>query len=505
MLQAIPGGTSAKPFITHHNALDADMYLRIAPELYLKRLIVGGFEKVYEIGRNFRNEGIDREHNPEFTMCEFYWAYADYNDLMKLTEELLTKVISETKSSMSFEYQGNRLDFSAPIKKMTFFEVVKEYAGIDLEKISGKDELIKIAAERKVEIDPAWGKAKIIDELYKNLARPQLINPVFLYDYPLELQALAKKKEGDPTLVEQFQLVVSGFELIKAYSELNDPIDQLARFREQEKLREAGDDEAQYVDHDYITALKHGMPPTAGWGMGVDRLAALITNSPNLKEVILFPTLKPKGPQANNSGNSDETEPDQQNNAPETFESFPRDKAIEILHTHVQGEGLRKHMYAAEAIMRALARKFNEDEDAWGLAGLLHDVDWEETENDMEQHSVKSKGYLSEAGLDPKIINAIYVHNHMHGIEPESLFERSLYCAEELTGLIMACALVRPDKKLSGVEVSSVKKKFKQPSFAAGVNRDIVARCEEMIGMTLDELIELELEAIKEISEDLGL
>lgn len=294
VLQPIPGGTSARPFITHHNALDLDMYLRIAPELYLKRLIVGGFEKVYEIGRIFRNEGMDREHNPEFTMLEFYWAYADYEELMKFTEQMLAHIIRSAIGKLQFEYQGKALDFSGSIKRVAFIEALKEYGGLDLTQFDDTEKLIQEVKARGVDVDSSWGRAKVIDEAYKELARKKMIGPVFLYDYPLELQALAKKKESNPRLVEQFQLIVNGFELIKAYSELNDPLDQLERFEEQEKLREAGDDEAQHIDHDYITALKHGMPPTAGFGMGIDRLVTLLTDSQTLKEIILFPTMRPE-------------------------------------------------------------------------------------------------------------------------------------------------------------------------------------------------------------------
>ncbi len=294
ILQPLYGGTNARPFVTHHHALDTNLYLRIAPELYLKRLIVGGFEKIYEIGKCFRNEGIDREHNPEFTMMEFYWAYADYKDGMRLTEEYLTEIISRLKGTDTIEFEGKKLHFSPPFPRISFKEVLLTYAGIDITTISSQEELAAEANKRGIAVEKGWGNAKILDELYKELARPRLEGPVFLVDHPAELTPLAKKKEDDERFVERYQLIIAGREIINAYTELNDPLDQRARFEEQERAYAQGDDEAQRIDEDYIEALMHGMPPTTGWGMGVDRMLGILTQSHNLKEVIAFPTLKPK-------------------------------------------------------------------------------------------------------------------------------------------------------------------------------------------------------------------
>jgi len=294
MLQPIPGGANAAPFVTHHNALDTDFYLRIAPELYLKRLIVGGIEKVYEISRCFRNEGIDKNHNPEFTQVEFYAAYWDYKDMMVFTEKLLEKITFDVNKNLVIEYNNLKIDFTPPYEKITFYDAILKYSKIDLNKVKD-DELFKEAKKLKLEITKKDSRAKIIDEIFKEIVRPNLINPTFVIDHPIELSPLAKKKSEDPRYVERFQLVVAGaIELCNAFTELNDPLDQKSRFMEQEKMRESGDQEAQRIDHDYIAALEHGMPPTSGIGIGIDRLTALLTNSPNLKEVILFPTLKPK-------------------------------------------------------------------------------------------------------------------------------------------------------------------------------------------------------------------
>ncbi len=294
ILQPIPGGTTARPFVTHHNALDLDMYLRIAPELYLKRLIVGGYEKVYEIGKQFRNEGIDWGHNPEFTELEFYWAYQDYHGLMDFTEVLLKKIIQETVGSLSITNGETQIDFSASWPRIRFRDAVKNGSGIDIEGLSRED-LILAMKNIGVQTDYSMPNlGALYDDLYKHVVRSNQITPVFIIDYPIEMEPLAKKCARDPRYVERFQLLAAGQELLKAYSELNDPVDQLERFQNQQALREQGDDEAQRIDMAFITSLEHGMPPTAGWGMGIDRFVALLMNVHSVKEVIFFPTLRPE-------------------------------------------------------------------------------------------------------------------------------------------------------------------------------------------------------------------
>lgn len=294
VLQTIPGGASAKPFITHHNALDMDLYLRIAPELYLKRLVVGGYEKVFEIGRQFRNEGIDWSHNPEFTSLEFYWAYQDYRGLMDFTEQLVTKAVQEVNGSLKLAYGEDSIDFTAPWPRLTFRAAIKDACGLDILDLP-KDELIEAMKKLGIESDYAQaGLGKLYDDLYKDTVRSRQIQPAFIIDYPIEMEPLAKKCEHDPRFVQRFQLIAGGVELLKAYSELNDPIDQLARFKSQQDLREKGDEEAQLIDYTFVKALEHGLPPTAGWGMGIDRFAALLANVRSVKEVILFPILRSK-------------------------------------------------------------------------------------------------------------------------------------------------------------------------------------------------------------------
>ena len=295
ILQEMYGGASARPFITHHNALDCDLYLRISDELYLKRLIVGGFEKVYEVSKDFRNEGIDRAHNPEFTQVEFYWAYANYEDLMELTEKMLVKVLTTTFGKTKIRCGNKTLDFTPPLPRVYFRDIFLDETGIDIDKINTEEELLRAIEEKKVAVDlrGIFGMGPIFEKIYKEKIRPRLIQPTFLLDYPSSMIALAKRKESEPNKIASMQLLADGWELIKAYNELNDPLDQKERWLEMEKLAQKGVEEAERVDESYIEALEYGMPPTAGWGMGIDRFVAVLTNKP-LKEVILFPTLAPK-------------------------------------------------------------------------------------------------------------------------------------------------------------------------------------------------------------------
>ncbi len=292
MMQQIPGGAMAKPFVTHHNTLDMDLYLRIAPELFLKRLIVGGFEKIYEINRNFRNEGISTRHNPEFTMLELYQAFITYEDLMQLTEEMFCVIAEECLGKTSFEYQGHTINLKE-WKRLSFVEAIKKYAKIDLESISDK-ELKNSAKELVPEIRKMNSFREIVDAIFKKVVIPNLIDPTFIIDYPERMCPLAKKKRDNKNLTERFQPYICAIELGSAYSELNDPMEQKDRFLDQIKDRKMGDDEAHLMDEDFITALEYGMPPTAGLGIGIDRLVMLFTNSSSIRDVILFPQLKPQ-------------------------------------------------------------------------------------------------------------------------------------------------------------------------------------------------------------------
>ena len=294
-LQPLYGGATARPFITHHNALDRDLYLRIAPELYLKRLIVGGIERVYEIARIFRNEGVDHSHNPEFTMMECYQAYADFEEIMRLVEELYAHIARETNGATVLTYQGRQIDLAPPWARLTLREAIAEHTGIDYERYPDRDSLAAAMEAQGFRPDPRLGRGRLIDDLKDSIIKgPQakLAGPVFLYDYPRDLSPLAKAKPGTPDTVERFQAFAAGLELGNAFSELNDPVDQRARFEDQARQRARGDEEAQQLDEDYIEALEVGMPPTGGYGGGVDRLVMLLTDQENIREVILFPTMR---------------------------------------------------------------------------------------------------------------------------------------------------------------------------------------------------------------------
>ena len=340
VLQPIYGGASARPFVTRLEALDTNFYLRISDELYLKRLIVGGFEKVYEISKDFRNEGIDRQHSPEFTMLEFYWAYADYEDLMKFSEEMLSSVIKEIRGNLKVEFEGQTLDFTPPLPRVTYRDLVLEHTEIDIDRVKTEEDLREAISERGLAIkgsnplgkasaashlpgalaegglDPGLaadltgaepgldlsgvvGYGPLLDTLYKGYCRSRLVQPIFLIDHPAELMPLAKRKPEDPSKIESVQLLAAGYEMFKAYSELNDPLDQKARWEEQDKLAERGLEEHETLDADYVGALEYAMPPTAGWGMGIDRLTAILTDQHTIRDVILFPLMRPERLAAN--------------------------------------------------------------------------------------------------------------------------------------------------------------------------------------------------------------
>ena len=293
VLQSIPGGAAARPFTTHHNALDVPMYMRIANELYLKRLIVGGFDFVYEFSRNFRNEGMDRTHNPEFTVLEFYAAYKDYEWMMDTTEQMLEKVAIATNGSSQVIVGETEIDFKAPYKRITMYDSIKEFTGHDISNMD-EDGIRAVCKLIGIHADEKWGKGKLIDEIFGSKCEGNYIQPTFITDYPVEMSPLTKKHRSKPGLVERFELMCNGKEIANAYSELNDPLEQRERFEEQTKLMERGDDEAMFIDYDFLRALEYGMPPTAGIGFGIDRIAMLLTNQHSIQDVLLFPMMRPE-------------------------------------------------------------------------------------------------------------------------------------------------------------------------------------------------------------------
>jgi lysyl-tRNA synthetase class 2 len=293
VLQPIPGGAIARPFITHHNALDIPLYLRIANELYLKRLIVGGYEGVYEFSKDFRNEGMDRDHNPEFTIMEIYVAYKDYNWMMDFVEEMVEKVALDLHGQTTVEYGNIEIDFKRPFKRVSMLDSIKEYTGHDVSGMT-EEQLRGVCDKLGIEHKPSMGKGKLIDEIFGEKCEHNYIQPTFIIDFPVEMSPLVKKHRTNPDLTERFELMINGKEICNAYSELNDPIDQLGRFQEQLKLTEKGDDEAMFIDLDFVRALEYGMPPTSGLGIGMDRLVMIMTNQQSIQDVLFFPQMKPE-------------------------------------------------------------------------------------------------------------------------------------------------------------------------------------------------------------------
>ena len=301
MMHVIPGGATARPFVTHHNALDIDMYLRVAPELYLKRLVVGGFDRVFEINRNFRNEGLSVRHNPEFTMMEFYQAYSDYKDLMDLTEEMLSTVAMQVQGATALPYGDEMVEFGGKYARMTMLEAIKKYnpdhaeiQAMTDESVQDRDLMVRIAKSVGVEVEPFWTCGQLLEETFGETAEPQLIQPTFITGYPADISPLARRSDDNPFFTDRFEFFIGGREVANGFSELNDAADQDARFKAQVAAKDAGDDEAMFYDADYITALEHGLPPTAGQGIGIDRLAMLFTNSHTIRDVILFPAMRPQ-------------------------------------------------------------------------------------------------------------------------------------------------------------------------------------------------------------------
>ena len=300
ILQPIPGGASARPFITHHNTLDIPLYLRVANELYLKRLIVGGFEGVYEFAKDFRNEGMDRTHNPEFTVMEIYVAYKDYHWMMEFTEKMLEKIALELHGTTKVKIGENEIDFKAPFRRLSMIDAIKEHTGIDITGMN-EDQLRTVCKDLEIEVDDSFGKGKMIDEIFGEKAEAHMIQPTFIIDYPVEMSPLCKKHRDNPELTERFELMVNGKELANAYTELNDPIDQLERFQDQLRLSEKGDDEAMFIDKDFVRALEYGMPPTSGMGIGIDRLTMFMTGQDSIQDVLFFPQMRPEKVQQNDT------------------------------------------------------------------------------------------------------------------------------------------------------------------------------------------------------------
>ena len=494
MLVSNAGGAAARPFETHYNALDEDVKLRISLELYLKRLIVGGMERVYEIGRVFRNEGLDARHNPEFTLMELYQAYTDYYGMMDLTENMFRHVAQEVCGTTTVPYGDEMIDLGKPFERMTMIEAVKKYAGVDFDTVKDTAEAKKLADEKEIHYEERHKKGDILNLFFEEFVEEHLVQPTFIMDHPIEISPLTKKKPDKPDYVERFELFITGREMCNAYSELNDPIDQRERFKAQEEALAAGDEEANTTDEDFMNALEIGMPPTGGIGYGIDRLVMLLTNSPAIRDVLLFPTMKSLDKKLSDGAKS------VKKNAAQSAKqsSISREDALELLKKYNKEPFHIQHALTVEGVMRWYAKElgYAQEEEFWGITGLLHDIDFELY---PEEHCKKAPELLREAGVSEDMIYAVCSHGY--GIcseeEPKLEMEKVLFAADELTGLIWSCALMRPSKSTMDMEVKSLKKKFKDKKFAAGCSREIISQGAEMLGWELDDLFDKTILAMR--------
>ena len=501
MLVSNAGGAAARPFETHYNALDEDVKLRISLELYLKRLIVGGMERVYEIGRVFRNEGLDARHNPEFTLMELYQAYTDYNGMMDLTENMFRHVAKEVCGTTIVPYGDVEIDLGKPFERITMVEAVKKYTGVDFDEVPDTAAAKKLADEKNVHYEERHTKGDIINIFFEEFVEEHLIQPTFVMDHPVEISPLTKRKPDKPDYVERFELFITAREMCNAYSELNDPIDQRERFKAQEAALAAGDEEANTTDEDFMNALEIGMPPTGGIGYGIDRLVMLLTNSPAIRDVLLFPTMKSLDKKP-----SDTVRTVKKPAGGEVKESsVTREQALALLEKYNKEPFHIQHALTVEGVMRWYAKElgYGAEEEFWGITGLLHDIDFELY---PEEHCKKAPELLREGGVGEDMIYAVCSHGF--GLcsedEPKLEMEKVLFAADELTGLIWSCALMRPSRSTMDMEVKSLTKKFKDKKFAAGCSREVIAQGAEMLGWELDDLFDRTIQAMRSCEESVA-
>ena len=515
-LQTVPSGASARPFVTHHNALDIPVYRAISPETWLKRLVVGGYDRVYEVARCFRNEGMDPSHLQDFTMLEFYAAYWSWEDNLRFTERLMRHLLQEVVGAPRLTWRGREIDFSGSWPRVDMGGLILEKTGIDVS-AHGDAKSLRRAAEKvklwRAEWEPL-GRGKLIDAVYKATVRDDLVQPCFLTGIPADALPLARRNDADPALADCFQLLVNGWELVKAYSELVDPLAQRRLFEEQERLRRGGDDEAMMVDEDYLLAMEYGMPPIRGWGMGIDRVCALPARPDSLRDVVLFPLLRPRRPGEEPAGETDGPPPDPPPAPPAggpdrsgDVKGFGMDRARAqaLFDEHVVSDHLRKHCIASAAVLEGIAEHFGKDRDTYWCMGLLHDLDFDRVK-EPDKHTLETVRILKEEGVrDETILHAILSHNEEGlGIKRETWLDFALSCGETVTGLVMATAMVMPDRKLASVKPSSVKKRMKRKDFAKQVSRERIEQCER-IGLDLDRFCALAVESMQRVAGDLGL
>ncbi len=538
ILQEIMGGANAKPFITHFNALDQECYLRIATELHLKRCLVGGLDRVYEIGRIFRNEGMDHTHNPEFTTIEAYQAFGDLESMKELAEGFIKCGLHVVSDSEVITYQGQTIDLSGTWRSVPLAQVVSEHLGEHVDIDTPVEHLRALLDANHLEWQDDWGAGKLLFTLYDELCESEIVNPTFVCDYPVEVSPLAKRQEDDPRLTYRFELVIAGHEYANAFSELNDPVDQETRFAAQMEAKRHGDEEAMEYDTDYIRALQYGMPPAGGIGIGIDRMIMLLCDQESIRDVLLFPHMRPErnarkaqaakadaaaegaadapaDDAAKDGDAADAPKPERRavlmDVPPAPIPGRPidagitREEAFDLLRAHNKDDFHIRHGLTLEALMRYYARKYDPvNEEFWGIVGLLHDLDWEEYPT-AEDHTVKTAEMLQAAGVNPVLARCIQTHNSDLAPDlpaPHAKMEKVLYACDELSGLIQAAVLVRPSKSVQDFTVKSLKKKFKDKSFAAGCNREVIAKGAEMNGLELNDLFASVIEAMKATDPD---
>jgi len=479
---------------------------------------VGGFEKVYELGKVFRNEGVDRNHNPEFTILETMEAYISYKENMDLVEEMLATVCQEVMGTTKVIFQDQEIDFKTPWKRITMREAVREATGVDFSKLDLEEALVR-AEGLGLQLDKYQKSSVglILASVFEEKVEPTLIQPTFVYEFPVETSPLAKRCPEDPRFVERFEHFVAGMEASNNYSELNDPLEITGRFEDERKKERLGDEETQQTDNDFIEALEYGMPPTSGIGPGVDRFVMVLANASNVREVVLFPTMRPRNllvseypDEQQAAGDKDLSSP----NLPEASKAptLSREDILELLNRHLSNKNLIKHCLATEAVMGALydylqskGRGPAESRDEWSLTGLIHDVDYEATkEDDYKNHGLLGAGWVADK-ITSLMVRAIAAHNaEKTGVSPQSDLDWCLRSGETATGLLVAAALVLPSKKLADLSVDSIVKRFKEKSFAKGVRREVIRECSK-VGLSLEEFVEVCLKAMRSISEELGL
>ena len=505
-LELTTGGAEANPFKTYHKDFDLDVYLRISVgELWQKRLMVAGYDKTFEIGHIYRNEGSSPNHLQEFTNMEFYWAYANYEDGMRLTQELYQTIAEKVFGATKFTTGEHTYDLSGEWQRIDYQEEVLKQTGIDV-LTANKDDMVAKLKELGVKYE-GDNLERLTDTLWK-YCRKSISGPAFLINHPKLVSPLAKSIKERPECTERFQIIIAGAEAGNGYSELNNPIEQRARFEEQKKLLEAGDEEAMMSDWEFVEALEHGMPPTCGFGFG-ERLFAFMVNKP-IREVQFFPLMKPK----ENQGEKNNRE-DNKKNTVAVMGTENNDlglsyvQAEDLLDKYIKDPIVKLHCIESEAIMRTLAKHFKEDEEKWGIIGLLHDIDWDITKNNPSRHCVEAVKILKDAKASSFLIETIV--SHCYGYENNEELknkkrtgrvQHSLAAAETLTGLIISSVLITPDKKLDSVKLSSLKKRFKEKKFAANCNRNIILECEK-IGLSIDEFLEIGLISLQGIAEKL--